>query len=667
MISKIIGILLLVLFSLTSHSLEGPIPIENPQETENSIYYSFEDYLLFNNPQPWNGTLLADSLIQRNSYINDASGLMVFSTVIRCKYQLWNWWSGQYPICDGIDNRQGAKTASINIDTGKHTIFAFDVHVLLPNANDLDRGQIVSLGDYPPRALHLSIYGNSPVRPNCISTETEVLNWNVGSNVRLLRYVASNNMAAGEVSIHVVCDQPLSQIGVGRPAPSNYGSAYGFLNYALIKGISLIKSPSENEEPTSMRMVSVNLGGDGAEVGSTQKIQNVKDGQSLKLTLGSVFKVGLVDDIGNPIPATYRVAGDPNFTAARIPVDQNGLFANVVAFLFGKDSDQVDKKAILPTHLGQQDLIITPNDSINYRPITLKVTVARPTAVGTGKYDCSYVNPDGSLLDSEYSNCDELIIDFANAKGVLPQVIKAEIWQESFKHSFLKSSYRYEPNNDRDYFYNLAGKNRKYPWKKRDDFSGYFFFLDSKGDNLSIRNTHVRSLYRYLVSGALVPIPDNYETSFEGIAYKPLSAWEIVRANTSQNWFKKSKPTSSDFNFVAQTSVAASYGIMQIMYPTAVDYGYNDGVGSGLDPVGLFRPKSAVGVSLSFWAKSFTKFKDRFSGPIIADFGTYLRIVDFASRGYNAGISGDTNSNAYYGKSILKQASLYWILNQPAL
>ena len=63
---------------------------------------------------------------------------------------------------------------------------------------------------------------------------------------------------------------------------------------------------------------------------------------------------------------------------------------------------------------------------------------------------------------------------------------------------------------------------------------------------------------------------------------------------TVEQWFAenerraKEKKADRDYSFPAQLRVAASYGICQIMFPTAVGLGYNS------EPEGLYNPEENI-------------------------------------------------------------------------
>lgn len=200
--------------------------------------------------------------------------------------------------------------------------------------------------------------------------------------------------------------------------------------------------------------------------------------------------------------------------------------------------------------------------------------------------------------------------------------------------------------------------------------------------NISLSALHLRNVYSALLSnGTVGHVPDNFETSFRGIKYNPLTAWNLVDTDyfrqtkkngtrDPQNWFtNEPPPTEDDFNFVAQTLVTSSYGLMQIMYPTAVREMNYQKNGIGLDPLRLLIPSTNVDVGSGYLAKQYLSASKVQKTNIITfqNLDSYLGALMSAATLYNGGTRGLKNYQPLmYSISVDAQTKNYWI-TQPAV
>lgn len=416
------------------------------------------------------------------------------------------------------------------------------------------------------------------------------------------------------------------------------------------------------------------------QIGSPVK-KSVKNGDSISIPLGGFASLSLLDGGGNEIPASFKLSGNPVFDTARVPVDtKNGLYLDRLAILFGDGAPDLSQE-LMPVHLGVQTLVISPQDSAKYPPISIQLNAIRPTQVGTGIHDCTHTQADGTIVDTIYANCDDLVIDQAHAKGLPPQFIKSEMWQESYKHSFKKDSFRYEPSYDRTYVSQPDDslQNVQEP-ESLAYYNSRFFRKGSMNPAITTQQVHLRSQYwAKLSNGTFGYIPDNFEKSFKGLNYYPLTSWNMIDtdlnhqknangAGDPQGWFRGvSWPKDGKrFNFVAQTLVASSYGIMQIMYPTAVEeMNYQEG-GVGREPLELFRPKINVDLGVGYLAIKYKELnKNSILTGAFSNVGAYLGSLMPAAAAYNAGKKYKKFKPQMYSISVDQQMKKYWIVQQP--
>ncbi|MEW6104321.1 MAG: transglycosylase SLT domain-containing protein, partial [bacterium] len=237
-------------------------------------------------------------------------------------------------------------------------------------------------------------------------------------------------------------------------------------------------------------------------------------------------------------------------------------------------------------------------------------------AIGTGSCQvrASYGNRNGlttitvirpARLGNTNNQYDVLIINAANANGIPPQLLKAQIHQESGAN-FNPNAYRYEP--DYDYLY-ISGPGNN------DLFENPYFHYRVGGKRVDGTTfpSGDRLPSNYLEITRVNSSPDvNVENTNPNDGFG-LSAWELVDNNPRQKW--KRPPN----NFTAQLVIAASYGLLQVMYPTAVDSEYEG------EPYGLFNPQTIIGFGSGYLRSQWR------------DTGNWMEDWNGALARYNAG------------------------------
>jgi hypothetical protein len=241
------------------------------------------------------------------------------------------------------------------------------------------------------------------------------------------------------------------------------------------------------------------------------------------------------------------------------------LFPGKVALEFDRSTIGTIK-SFQAVHLGTVTLTIKPTDpSISPSPITVNIVVAAPTQLGT--------------TQKKY---DTVLIDYANRRGIPPQLLKGQVQQES---KFNPQSYRYEPLSS-DLKAISGGKNLRI----KSPYSLYRLATSDRlpqGTAILPADISPRSKYSIVVNGVRRPILDSDQF---------VSASAIYNANNSiQNWGKVSPRRAarvaanpSLLNFTAQTPLASSYGLLQIMYTTAIDSMGWEGIDGAQNPSNLF-------------------------------------------------------------------------------
>ena len=225
--------------------------------------------------------------------------------------------------------------------------------------------------------------------------------------------------------------------------------------------------------------------------------------------------------------------------------------------------------------------------------ISTTITVSRPTRLGT---------TDGTITyNGQNTDLDALIIKYAGKYGVPPHYLKAQISREAKRTNgrFDPSSYRYEPVT-LDYKRVSVNEVGSSP-----DVANYILETSpyslfrlatpaerghvalSQGTSLTSQDIDVRNIY------------NRSDLNLDGY----LSAQEYVTNNPSQNW---NNTQSYNLQFTAQTSIAASYGLLQVLYTTAIaPIGWNDQ--QGRHPSALLVPETIVELAAKYLSAQYTQ------------------------------------------------------------
>lgn len=238
-----------------------------------------------------------------------------------------------------------------------------------------------------------------------------------------------------------------------------------------------------------------------------------------------------------------------------------------------------------------------------------------------------------SWLGNENNMYDTSIAWYATKYGVPVSILKGMVRRES---NFDANSYRYEPTYDYDHL-----SQRGMTILHESPYNGYNKAIPdstwpvgplARGWDLNWRDT-VRAVELYGND-----VEDLNDDSL-------LSGREYLCTVTGQNWDScNSVPASADF--IAQTTLAASYGLTQVMWPTAYRPMRWPGIDGHRNPYLLFSPN----VSLDIGAKYLrTCYEAEYTGQWVHDWRVALG-------DYNGGIG---TPNYQYADEVLQFANSY--------
>ncbi|HLZ00429.1 MAG TPA: hypothetical protein VKT33_15325 [Candidatus Angelobacter sp.] len=387
----------------------------------------------------------------------------------------------------------------------------------------------------------------------------------------------------------------------------------------------------------------------------------VKLGQQFPVEIAPVNPDGTV---GSPLVVTEEIdnakPGDI-LQGSSIPGTVVTLFKNKVLLHFAQSSNQPHHD-FFPIHSGTAALKLTFTSNGTQHNLTFPVSVTSCVANG----DCD------PLLGKSNSQFDGFIMAFADRGGIPPQVIKAQVAQES---GFNAKAFRYEPLSLDFKFYNISGALTVppplQPWtlaQSRNCTSDPAIAGNvPAGDNIELSSADVtprQKIYGVFVDDKEIPLcrvpaipqspvvsaisSEDALLSMENILYTNdacffqsiCSGWATINAGSFDTFtdFQVEHPP-----FTGQTVVASSYGLHQLLYPTAViDMGFADG-GIGLPPQQLFDPFVSLDLGSRYLATQYTK-NNLSQNADFPDLNTFLFQFGPALRGYNGPPRRDFNS-----------------------
>lgn len=252
---------------------------------------------------------------------------------------------------------------------------------------------------------------------------------------------------------------------------------------------------------------------------------------------------------------------------------------------------------------------------------------------------------------------DKKIADLADRSGIPPQLLKAQVMHES---GFRANAYRYEPLSY-DFRYHSRGlaniRRPLLPWLLAE--STDCRTISNPGglgtSSLGSPDVSPRQIYGVMTNQGVPlcrvmslpnPLPQVAGissqmnlVSMENVLYtndaclynNHCARWATVNAG-SFNDFADYQVDNDPFS--AQTVIAASYGLHQLMYETAVRMGYTTN-GRGLPPSGLLDANTSLDLGAEYLAEQFENNSALSQGTYFADVESFLFQYGPALRDYN--------------------------------
>jgi hypothetical protein len=346
---------------------------------------------------------------------------------------------------------------------------------------------------------------------------------------------------------------------------------------------------------------------------------------SVKVPLGSRFALTVLGGsiLGAPSVTSNRERVSSNVTS---PLAKRKIFEDdaiiAIGGAFGTSHD------FIATHLGTATWKLTP---ANGESITVTVNVMSPARLGGTE-----------------NKWDKSIVSVAHKTGILPQFVKGQMAQESPNgKNFDALAYRYEPcGADLNYISSNLQASAGGPKIGNAPYVHYRA-PDPRGSELHDDDLSPRDKY-------WLGLPTDSSRRKLGNADVNITARQIWDGNNihsktgppkGQRWDKFCKPStlkainedgSTILDFVAQTPTAASYGLFQMMYDTAVS-GWEGALVNGTRvkaPRYLFDTDANIAIdggtmtiANMFMAKNFIKTQETSTFSTYTDFENWARLA----------------------------------------
>jgi hypothetical protein len=397
----------------------------------------------------------------------------------------------------------------------------------------------------------------------------------------------------------------------------------------------------------------------------------VMPSMTMRIELGSYFELGLQQRRGTQLPIEITSIVTPSFAYVQGPqrLLPTAMTAPRAIALFPDDAlIPLEQHRFLAVHLGTQTIQVLAT-AASVPPVTLTVEVVPPAKLGTASNEHDYY-----------------LTMVAHNTGIVPQLVKGQVLQEG--DDFNVDTFRYEPCGE-DVQAVMGGLRRAftddyYQPFRLDDAIGFNIFPDER-DQIDPRSKY--SIMR--INPATHRVEDRRVTN----ADRNVTARELWDDNDTkhvhENWTLYcgdrmaadiNAPGSTMLDFVAQTVLASSYGLQQVMWHEAVRPDLWDGVTS-TDAFGntvhvkapwyLFdRPEyiniggGSVQLGLNkiarTWLTGFTikHVKHTFATSFKA-FGEYEAAAGGAFRTYNWYLR-DKKTQEPYGVLVVKKSHQFW-------
>jgi hypothetical protein len=346
-----------------------------------------------------------------------------------------------------------------------------------------------------------------------------------------------------------------------------------------IRVVQFIAGPPPPPPPPGSRSLRVRAARwQGDEFGAFEPASGASLTATARVPLGAEVIFQAIDQDGVAVPAAFSFG-----PATLAPgVESRALFPGIALHRFTSAvSEELHVQAV---HLGIVTVTVTPSDP-EIAGGTIAIEVSAPERFGAA-----------------VSGFDSDIVKTAHRTGVPAHFIRGHVSKESGGN---RMAYRYEPIGPT--FGDLEYISRGETMRAQPPFEDYRleFVADTasqipflQGEKTNIADINPRASLR--INCAANGTGGNpIGTDIDHIT-NPL-AWEIFRCNDAQqNWTRKAGKKATDRKkklqndpFTAQTTLAASYGLMQMMFGLAVemDWRADD---QTQNPSKLFDPPGAV-------------------------------------------------------------------------
>jgi len=340
----------------------------------------------------------------------------------------------------------------------------------------------------------------------------------------------------------------------------------------------------------------------------------VKLGQQFPMEVAPVQPDGTT---GTPIVITEQIQNatpaNPLGGGSSIPGPVTVLFSDKVLVHFAQSQSETHHN-FFPIHSGTATMQVTFTYNGNQNTLTFPVKVTSCVVEG----DCT------PQLGKRHSTFDDLMMTFADRNGIPPQLIKAQVGQESaFRPNAFPLSIDWAEFNssgsatvsaalqpwllgqssDCSTISAPAGSNIVLSSPDVTPRQGlYGVFINNNGNPLCrVMNIPTNPVARGITSTDALLSMENILYTNDACFFNGCAFWTTINAGAFgrfANWQVDNPP------FTGQTVVASSYGLHQLLYGTAVGMGYkNNGV--GMSPHMLFDPFTSLDLGSRYLAITY--------------------------------------------------------------
>jgi len=304
--------------------------------------------------------------------------------------------------------------------------------------------------------------------------------------------------------------------------------------------------------------------------------------QTLTVPLGLPFKWGMLKRKDkSPVKATYELLVhhfDPLIPddTAKFPGRPTVLFDDRVLLAFGAD-EPVPERWFIGLHLGKQFFKVTPVDP-KIPACIVRVDVKLPEQLG---------KPPNDL--------DDWLAKTAHRRGIPPHWIKAQVEKESVKKKvagqwiWRRDTFRYEPfSADKKWI----SRNKKL--RSKEPYDRYRLSTQANDDDLPQgadlnrpADTEFRNRYKYKRGNAapaqitedVVDVTASEIVLANEAAGKKGENYDIQNSDAFNAWVAAFGNGQDPLLFNAQTTLASSYGLVQMLYVSAIELNWNNATG----------------------------------------------------------------------------------------